>query len=162
MTICKESLTSLLHIDSWWVYLVLKSLTSLLYVVHVCRGSFTSPLIHYIMCYASLLHVMHMCREANLASSSSWMYIVYNIYWSLFTFNWYQDATLTYFQLISYFKPMHVFLLVFHKGGENLFFIFQLVFVFPLPCFMIKNNTIFWYQDVCLKILKIGISKFCV
>ena len=35
------------------------------------------------MCYVnwgllSLLHVMHMCREANLASSSSWMYIAYN------------------------------------------------------------------------------------
>ena len=50
LPICKESLTSLLHIDSWWVYLVLKSITSLLYVVHVCRGSFTSPLMHYIMC----------------------------------------------------------------------------------------------------------------
>ena len=50
LPICKESLTSLLHIDSCWVYCVLRSLTSLLYVVHVCRGSFTSLPMHYIIC----------------------------------------------------------------------------------------------------------------
>ena len=31
------------------VYLTLRSLTSLLYLIHVCRGSFTSPLIHCIL-----------------------------------------------------------------------------------------------------------------
>ena len=88
LLICKGSLTSLLHIDSCWVYLILRSLTTLLYAIHVCRGSFTSPLMHCIICImwvrachpfclSSLLHVMHVCREVNLASSSSWMYIAY-------------------------------------------------------------------------------------
>ena len=36
-------LTSLLYIDSCWVYLILRRLTSLLYVIHVCRRSLTSP-----------------------------------------------------------------------------------------------------------------------
>ena len=81
MSICKGSLTSLLHIDSCWVYLILRRLTFLPYVIHVCRGSLTSPLIHYILCFmwvralSFLLYVMHVCSEANLASSSSWMYI---------------------------------------------------------------------------------------
>ena len=80
---CKGSLTSLLYIDSCWVYLILRSLTSLLYIVHVCRGSLTSPLMHCILWFmwvrilSSLLHVMHVCRGANLPSSSSWMYIAY-------------------------------------------------------------------------------------
>ena len=47
---CKGSLTFLLHIDSCWVYLILRSLTTLLYAIHVCKGSFTSPLMHYILC----------------------------------------------------------------------------------------------------------------
>ena len=51
LPICKGSLTSLLYIDSCWMYLVLRSLTSLLYVIHVCRGSFTSPLMHCILCF---------------------------------------------------------------------------------------------------------------
>ena len=50
LPICKGSLTSLLYIDSCWVYHVLRSLTSLLYVIHG-RGSFTSPLIHCILCF---------------------------------------------------------------------------------------------------------------
>ena len=76
---------------------------------------------------SSLLHVMHMCREANLTSSSSWMYIAYNIYWSLFTFNWYQDASLTYFQLIScLWSPLIDLIFVFRqKGGEICFYCFD-------------------------------------
>ena len=83
LPICKGSLTSLLHIDSCWVYFILRSLTSLLYVIHVCRGGFTSPLMHYILYFmwvralSSLLHVMHVCRGANFTSLSSWMYIAY-------------------------------------------------------------------------------------
>ena len=65
------------------MYLILRSLTSLLYVVHMCRGSLTSPLMHCRLCFmwvrilSTLLHVMHVCRGANLPSSSSWMYIAY-------------------------------------------------------------------------------------
>ena len=51
MLICKRSLTSSLCIYSCWVYLILRSLTALLYVLHMCRGSFTSPFIHYILCF---------------------------------------------------------------------------------------------------------------
>ena len=51
LLICKGSLTSSLYIDSCWVYLILRSLTALLYVLHVCRRSFTSPFIHCILCF---------------------------------------------------------------------------------------------------------------
>ena len=50
LLICKGSLTSSLYIDSYLVYLILRSLTSLLYVLYVCRESFTSPFIHCILC----------------------------------------------------------------------------------------------------------------
>ena len=68
-----------------------------------------------------------MCREANLASSSSWMYIAYNIYWSLFIFIWYQDASLIYFQLISTlivtpYWPCFCFR---QQGGEHCFYCFD-------------------------------------
>ena len=90
LPICKESLTSLLHIDSCWVYLILRSLTSLLYTVHVCRGSLTSPLMHciswvmWVRAYYPFLHIMYVCREVNFASSSSWMYIAYILIIDLF------------------------------------------------------------------------------
>ena len=48
--ICKGILKSLLHIDSCWVYLILRNLTTLFYAIHVCRVSFTSPLMHCILC----------------------------------------------------------------------------------------------------------------
>ena len=35
--------------------------------------------------------------------------------------------------------------LVLHKGRENSYFIFQLVFCIPLPCFMIEYNDFNWY-----------------
>ena len=68
LPIIKGSLTSLLYIDSCWVYRILKSLTSLLYVVHVYKGRLTSPLIHCILYFmwvrvlSSLLHIMNVCR----------------------------------------------------------------------------------------------------
>ena len=67
-----------------------------------------------------------MCREANLASSSSWMYIAYNIYWSLFIFNWYQDASLTYLSIdimlfiVTPYWPCFCFR---QKGGEHCFIV---------------------------------------
>ena len=66
---CKGSLTSLLYIDSYWVYLTLRSLTSLLYVIHVCKESLTSLLMHCILYFmwvrvlSPLLHVMQYARE---------------------------------------------------------------------------------------------------
>ena len=81
--ICKGSLTSSLYIDPYWVYLILRSLTSLLYVKHVCRGSLTSLLIHYILCFMWLgsthLFSYNACMqgELTLCLSSSWMYIAY-------------------------------------------------------------------------------------
>ena len=83
LPICKGSLTSLLYIDSCWVYLVLRSLTSLLYVIHVCRGSLTSPLMHCILCFMwvrillSLFHVMHVCRGTNFTSLFINVYCTY-------------------------------------------------------------------------------------
>ena len=51
LLICKESLTSSLYLDSCWVYFILKWLTFLWYVVHLCSRSFTSPFIHCILCF---------------------------------------------------------------------------------------------------------------
>ena len=66
-------------------------------------------------------------------------------------------------------------LLVFHKGGENSIFIFQLVFVFPLPCFMIENSHLnlisyTWKEKYSLLIsrclfeyvLKLVYQNFCL
>ena len=47
-------LTSLLHIDSCWVYLILRSLTTLLYAIYVCRGELRiSSYAMHIMRYVS-------------------------------------------------------------------------------------------------------------
>ena len=99
---------------------------------------------------SSLLHVMHMCREANLASSSSWMYIAFNPYWSIcFTPS-----------LVPYFGQ---------KGGEK----FVLFLLQPLcwwltkrgrriwglyacfPCFIIKGGEEFMFMHICF-VLQIG------
>jgi len=83
LPICKRSFTSSLYMDSCWVYLTLRSLTSLLYVIHVCRGSLTSPLIHCILCFMWLesrhLFSCNACMQGELTLhlSSSWKYIVY-------------------------------------------------------------------------------------
>ena len=109
LPIRKGSLISLLYIDSCWVYHILRSLTSLLYVIHVCRGSFTSPLMHYILCFmwvrvlSSLLHVRHVYRGANFTLSSSQMYI----------------ACISL--LLMYFSPLCWFFCFWQKGGEHCF-----------------------------------------
>ena len=124
-------LTSLLYIDSYWVYLILRSLTSLLYVVNVCRGSLTSPLMHCILCFmwirilSSLLHVMHVCRGANLQSSSSWMFIAYI---SL---------------LMIYFSPLYWWLT---KRGRMILSLHMHIWVFAYIEFMhlTKEGKWFW------------------
>ena len=137
-----------------------------------------------------------MCRKVNLASFSSWMYIAYILYWFVLChpFHWFLLLTKRgrricwfcfYFNPFvddwqkggevfeKYFSIYACFPYFIHKGGENSIFIFQLVFVFPLPYFMIKKkwililiwyhmfkmkNTYNWYQDVYVFIL-IGIKK---
>jgi len=127
-------------INSCWVYLVLKSLTSLLYVVHVCRRSFTSPLMYYIICV--MIHIMHVCRKANLASSSSWMSITYNTSWSMFIFNWYQDAfqlhILYWYQCFGFY-PLFVLLFLTKRWKKNLFC------VLPLCWWLTKRGRRIWF-----------------
>ena len=128
LSICKESLTSLLHIDSCWVYRVLRSLTSLLYVIHMCRGSFTSPLMHYIICvmwvraYHPFLHVMHVSREVNLASSSSWIYIAYNLYWLFYVYPFIGSLFWTKrgIKFICFVFTLTPLLMIDKKGEKNL------------------------------------------
>ena len=45
------------------------------------------------------------------------------------------------FLFVSHFKPTHCFCWYFIKGEKNSIFIFQLVFVSPLPSFMIENKN---------------------
>ena len=86
LLICKGSLTSSLYIDSCWVYLILKSLTALLYVLHVCRRSFTFSFIHCILCIMWLgsSHLFsYKCMYVGGLTprlSSSWMHIAYTLY----------------------------------------------------------------------------------
>ena len=129
--ICKESLTSLLHIDSCWVYYKLRSLTSLLYMIYVCRGSFTSPSMHYIVVLCELglnipLSYNTHCREANLTSSSLWIYIAYK---SL---------------SITLYYPFLIFLFLTKRGRKICFW-----FAFTLnPLLMIdkKGEKYLWYM----------------
>ena len=66
------------------MYLTLRSLTSLLYVIHVCRGSFTSPLIHYILCVmwlgSSHLFSCNACMQGGVNFMSLLFMNVYYIY----------------------------------------------------------------------------------
>ena len=66
-----------------------------------------------------------MCREANLASSSSWMYIAYNIYWSLFNFHLVSRCFIDIFLIdimfvVTPYWPCFYFR---QKGGEHFFII---------------------------------------
>ena len=50
-----SGLNILLYINLWWVYCIKNSLTSLLYIVHMCRGgNLTSSSIHCILCLCDL------------------------------------------------------------------------------------------------------------
>ena len=68
-----------------------------------------------------------MCREANLASSSSWMYIAYNIYWSLFIFHLVSRCFIDIF-LIDIMIVVTPYWLCFccrQKGGEHCLYCFD-------------------------------------
>ena len=54
LLICKESLTSSLYIDSCWVYVILKWLTFLWYVVHVCSRMIGSQKCIFIIIFSYL------------------------------------------------------------------------------------------------------------
>ena len=70
---------------------------------------------------SSLLHVMHICREANLASSSSWMYITYILIIVLFDVTpllilcFEQKGGEEFVGFVFYFNP---FVDDWQKGGE--------------------------------------------
>jgi len=159
---CKGSLTSLLYIDSCWVYLILRSLTSLLYVIHVYKGSFTSTLMHCILYFmwvrvlSSLLHVMHVCRGANFTSLSSWMHIAYiSLLFDLFSpLYWWFDKKGEKYLMNLY---MHVcFIPLFYtKRGRMILRVYAYMF-----CLMIwqKGGEVFelyaclspYFMHICL------------
>jgi len=64
-------------------------------------------------------------------------------------FNWFN------FQLVSYFKHMHIFIWYFIKGEKTSILFFKLVFYLsidiffgiPLPCFMIENKDFNWQRN---------------
>ena len=128
------------------VFYILRSLTSLLYVIHVCKGSLTSSLIHCILCFmwvrilSSLLHVMHVCRGANLASFPSWMYIAYIslllICFSPFFDDWQKGRE-------WFWVYMHILSLCLYKMGRRILKVYSkrgrrfLICMFLSPCFCI-------------------------
>ena len=136
MPICTGSLTSLLYIDSCWVYLILRSLTSLLYVVHVCRWSLTSPLMYCILCFmwvrvlSSLLHIMRVCRGANFPS--------------LFFMNLYHTYN---FNVLICFRP---FVDELTKRGRSILRVYICMFCFSLYMHVLfscscKKGRRFWW-----------------
>jgi len=108
-----------------------------------------------------------MCREVNLASSSSWMYIAYNLL------------------LIDLFNPILISLFFWQKGGEDLFDLFftlnpllmidkkgekYLWFVWDICMFsllkgekylssLLKGGVIFMFMHICF-VLQIGEKEF--
>ena len=138
MLICKGSLTSSLYIYSCWVYLTLRSLTSLLYVmVHVCKGSFTSPLIHSILCFmwlgSSHLFSCNVGMQGALRLFSSWMYITY-IFIACFSFapllmNW-QKGGEVFGEIIYACLFMHVYFLIYAKRGKRIWWVYAYLFLY--------------------------------
>jgi len=133
----------------------LRSLISLLYVIHVCKGSFTSPLMHCILYFmwvralSSLLHVIQICRGVNFTSLSSWMYIAYiflllvlssPLCWFLFVTK--RGRTL----FCVYFNP---FVDDWQKGGEVFWYIYAC-----FPCFIHKGGEGFMFIHICFVLQK--------
>ena len=90
----------------------------------------------------SLLHVMHMCREANLASSSSWMYIAYNLSWLI----WFTPSLVLCFEQkggekFDDFVFTSTPLLMIDKKGEKYL---RYMHVFPY----LRGNSIYFYADM--------------
>ena len=86
MLICKGSLTSSLYIDSCWVYVILKWLIFFWYVVHVCRGSFTSPFIHCILCFMWLGFSHLFSYKCMYAGGVNFMSLLFMNVYSIYTF----------------------------------------------------------------------------
>ena len=84
LLICKGSLTSSIYIDSCWVYIILKWLIFLWYVIHVCSKSFTSPFIRCILCFMWLefSHLfLYKCMYVRGVNFTSLFFMnVYSIY----------------------------------------------------------------------------------
>ena len=100
---------------------------------------------------SSLLHVMHMCREANLASSSSWMYIAYN-YLLISVYPFIDSSFRTkrgekFICFCFYFNP---FVDDWQKGGE----VFEIYACFPC----LRGSSIYVYAYMF--VLQIGEKEF--
>ena len=133
---CNGSLTSPLYIDSCWVYLTLRSLTSLLYVTHVCKGSLTSLLIHCLLCImwlgSSHLFSCNACMqwELTLCLSLS-MYIAYISLLLVFLSPlcwWIDKKGEKYFESLY----MHVYFFVYAKRGKRIWWVYACLF--PYLC----------------------------
>ena len=93
--------------------------------------------------------------EANLASSSSWMYIAYNFCWLI----WFHPLLISLFMtkrgrkiylFCFYFNP---FVDDWQKGGE----VFEIYACFPF--FIHKGGVVFMFMHICF-ILQIGEKEF--
>ena len=146
---CKESLISPPYIDSCWVYLTLRSLTSLLYVIHVCRGSFTSPLIYCILCFmwlgsSHLFSYKYMYAGGVNFTSLLFIY-VYRIYISLLLvfplpLCWWIDKKGEK-NLVSLYMHVYFISSFMQKRGKE-FVIYASIFVFGL-CISLKSLCLF-------------------
>ena len=99
--ICKENLTSSLYINSYWVYFILRRLTSLLYVLHVCSRSYTFLFIHCILCFMWFSHLFSCiaCMQGELTLRLSsvgtcfWWYICEDISMELYLTSLFKSST---------------------------------------------------------------------
>ena len=97
-----------------------------------------------------------MCREANLASSSSWMYVAYNYlliwcypYWSLCLW---QKGGEKFDDFDFYFNP---FVDDWQKRGE----VFGIYACFSLALFIKGEYLVFLFMHICF-VLQIGEKEF--
>ena len=109
------------------VYVMLKSLTFLWYVVHVCRGSFTSPFIHcilYLMWLGSSHLFSYKCIYAGGIYFTSLLFI--NVY-SIYTFIVYclypfvDELTKRGRDILEFYMHMCLNLLSFTIGIKSIF-----------------------------------------
>ena len=112
-------------------------ISCILIYLYVCMLSFqriSIPLVSTFHTYIYVLVVLTISLYLKAQILFMMISLSFNLVSIDLVFNWY---------LI--FKPYHSFYWYFIKGEKNLYFIFQLVFSIPLPCFMIENNNFNWY-----------------
>ena len=147
-----------LYIDSCWVYVILKSLTFLWYVVHVCSRSFTSPFIQCILCFMWLgfSHLFsYKCMYAGGVNFTSFLFMnVYSIYTFIVLFYAKREKKI----LFMPFYCLSPFVDELTKRGRDILEFYICMFVYMLFICIICNPLPLVSKA---SFVGIGIKSFC-